>query len=1028
MDHLNIDNTLPRAASKPLFVELCAGSAGLSLFMNAEGFRSIPIDHSRSEHRSKVPIVTLDLADPQQAQIVLNLLTSGGVEAIHAGVPCGTASRAREIALPGNRKGPPQLRSKEYPFGLPNLSAIDQLKVSKANLIYQHVANILDVAIQLGILISIENPKNSYLWDLPWYAGLLARGFLDAVFQHCRWNADSVPSRAKWTRIRTNCPHLLVMTGECNRQHQHLGWGQLSDGTFATKSESEYSDGMCREMASGFASAVAAKGVTLQATTVNSDIAATSPHKRRRAAMGRQPRGKAIPAVISEFGSVCSIPTAELLPDAKRYKVLRQIGVEKGDMETQDKTVVGIFREPDQFVEAAMQAQHPADCQGAIPDLISKSIVKMFESAPHVYVRNMLDGIKELTKLVQDNRDCDAKLLAQTNPHCSRILTGKKLKTMADLILKFNYADKLLPDDTRTGFRISGMQPFSNTFDHEIRLPTSTVESLRLNSAVSNEAVLSRVKSSGNKEVDNKAWDISIMERDSGWLLGPVYSCDELANVIGTYPHLARRFPLIQGQKLRPIDDLTEPGTNGTFGTQDKIAFQDADSMAAVIRLIERILADGLDTVILNDGSILKFRLHRDWVTVAQCKDWRGKNFDLSKAYKQLAVHPTDWWASSISQFDPVKQTAAMFGQVTLPFGASGAVLAFNRSSTFLWAMGIQTLGVIWTSFYDDFPAFAPAAVAVPVRKGIELFFQILGWKLALEPEKSFDFAASFASLGIVFNVSRMVLKDASVQNKPARISSVCEQLQQIKQSKNFPPVIADSIRGKVQFMESSIFGRAGRCVASLFDRTNRNSYALTTRDCELIDWLCTWLQSSLPRQISPKFVGPPLLLFSDGACEYMQESRLVTCGAFLFDPRDGAQLFFGLRVNPSLEAEWAKSGRKQLVTEAELLPQLIARRLWSKRLAASNIISFLDSEPSKFCCIKGFSDSPTCEDIVRAIQSEEQILRPWTWYSRVASYSNPSDAASRLDFSLMKKLFPLAVLVDAEAFQPASLSKGIWA
>ena len=147
-----------------------------------------------------------------------------------------------------------------------------------------------------------------------------------------------------------------------------------------------------------------------------------------------------------------------------------------------------------------------------------------------------------------------------------------------------------------------------------------------------------------------------------------------------------------------------------------------------------------------------------------------------------------------------------------------------------------------------------------------------------------------------------------------------------------------------------------------------------------------------------------------------------------LFDPRDRALLYFGFTINRALELEWAASGRKQLVTEAELLPQLVSRRLWAKRLFKANVICFVDSEPAKYCFIKGSSDSPTCEDIVRAVQFEEQTLMPWAWYSRVPSFSNPSDAASRLDFELMRKLFPDATLVDADSFQPLSLLNGIWA
>ena len=88
METLIRSNAIIPVGTKPIFIELCAGSAGLSLYVNAEGFRSIPVDHSRCDHKSKVPCVILDLSDPAQAQIIINLLRSGNVAAIQ---PSGEA-------------------------------------------------------------------------------------------------------------------------------------------------------------------------------------------------------------------------------------------------------------------------------------------------------------------------------------------------------------------------------------------------------------------------------------------------------------------------------------------------------------------------------------------------------------------------------------------------------------------------------------------------------------------------------------------------------------------------------------------------------------------------------------------------------------------------------------------------------------------------------------------------------------------------------------------------------------------------
>lgn len=1010
-----------RSANKPIFIELCSGSARLSLHMQKLGCHVIPVDHKRNDHKSLVPAVILDLSDKSQCKIILDLLDSGNVACISAGIPCGTSSRAREIALPGGG-GPRPLRSAEFLLGLPGLSKLDQLKVDKANAIYHNVSEILDKAILLMVLILLENPRGSWVWLFPWFLALLSRGFFDVDFQHCKWNDDETPSRPKWTRLRTNIKQLAALAGVCTRKHLHLGWGQKQGGGFATADEAEYSENMCNVVSNKIAEGLVDAGWIFTPESANADLSSASPHKKRRAAMGRQPRGHALPAVISEFGSICSISNNLISADCKDYKVLRR-GAERGDPAAQE-TIVGRFRSPEAFLEEAKKAQHPANIQGAIPDELCHAIHSMLESSPACYANRMLDGIRELTKLVSDNVLLDAKAFEQVDKMGQRVLAGKKLHSQGLLCARFRKDDIHLGDDFRHGFKIVGMQPFSGVFEHEVRLPSCATDSLRSNSSTSNAAIMARVKSCGNPKVDKELWDICKEETDKGWLVGPFADCAAASEFLHDYPHLSRRFPLIQGSKLRPIDDLTEPGTNSAFGCQDRIQFLDTDSMCAVIRLLERILCDGLDTIVLRDGTILKLTVHREWVSSPDAKAWRGKNFDLKKAYKQLMVHPCDRWASTIATFNPENNSCSLFAQVTLPFGGSGSVLGFNRTATFLWSLGVQQLGVLWTNFYDDYPAFAPQCVAKTVQNGVELMFQILGWKLSREPDKAFDFAASFSSLGIVFNVGRIILKDSSVNNKPDRVNRVVKEFQQVLKEGSFSPALSDSLRGKVQFMEASIFGRAGKAVITLFQRHSRGSYALSDLDSYLITWLCEWVSNVLPRSISPKFEGPPLLLFTDGACEFKGPSRILTFGALLYDPRDGALLYYGDSVIPQLELEWSESGRKQLVTEAELLPQLISRLLWPGRFRSANVLSFLDSEPSKFACIKGSSDSPCCEDIVRSIHQVDAELMPWIWYSRVPTFSNPSDAASRLDWDLMARLFPKGIRVSVSGLQPISLKR----
>ena len=211
--------------AKAGLLELCAGSATLSYTAEKMGFFAVPVDYERNKFQSKLPTIKLNLADECSVKICTDLIDSGKIQVVTAAVPCGTASRAREIYIPG---GPVPLRSEEYPYGLPDLRECDHTRVVIANRIYANTYVIITYADSKGCLCFVENPDKSYLWLLDEYQLLLQWGWFDVRFQHCRWSPGR-PMRPKWTRLRTNFKGLLALEGDsggkCVLQHQHLGWG-----------------------------------------------------------------------------------------------------------------------------------------------------------------------------------------------------------------------------------------------------------------------------------------------------------------------------------------------------------------------------------------------------------------------------------------------------------------------------------------------------------------------------------------------------------------------------------------------------------------------------------------------------------------------------------------------------------------------------------------------------------------------------------------------------------------------------------
>ena len=97
------------------------------------------------------------------------VLQSPRLVAIHLGLPCGTASKARDRPISKELQqlgvpSPAPLRSAEYPLGIPGVSGVNATKLAKANELYKLGLEIILFAYKRQVVISVENPFSSYLW------------------------------------------------------------------------------------------------------------------------------------------------------------------------------------------------------------------------------------------------------------------------------------------------------------------------------------------------------------------------------------------------------------------------------------------------------------------------------------------------------------------------------------------------------------------------------------------------------------------------------------------------------------------------------------------------------------------------------------------------------------------------------------------------------------------------------------------------------------------------------------------------
>jgi hypothetical protein len=1008
------DSITSTVSNKGLCIETCAGTARLSAALNKWGVPTIAIDYDRNRHFSVVPIVKLDLTIPSQVSVLLEPIELGMVEILTSAPPCGTASRAREIPLPG-RYSPKPLRSELFPWGLPNLSPEDNLRVEKANQVYDSIFVLIQAMLAQGKSVVIENPLRSLLWELPTYRSLLTEGCFDVCLQNCKFSFGE-PSRAKWSRFRTNILEFKALAGPCRLSHTHLEWGIKPDGSFATADEAAYPIQLCAQMASVLVRHLENKNLGPYTFDSQPTLNTTDVHKKRRLLGFSQPRGSKLPPLIPEFAEVQVLsPGSQIDPQAK----LLRYDFKGGEKDEQlAYPVVGFFWTPEQFVDQAKSVSHPLDMFESLDSHVCDAFLFNLEHSPSQVAKHRVAAIKQLIKLVHDYKDSNDALIANMSDGMKKVLGSKHLVATQKLLDKYKYEwpDLGIVNDLIKGGSLTGMKGHSGLFPFEVTLPSISVHQLRSQSDMNNKAMMSRTKSSGDPDMDLILWDQTLEEKNKGWLEGPFYDISEVTKTINDVPHLSRRFGINQSSKVRAIDDFHESNINDSFGMCDKLQLMDVDSIASTIRIIEAVVAQDVKRIKLCDGSVRDISVHVDWLHDDQLYKWQGGTLDLKSAYKQIAVANDHLWSNVIVVFDPHKQSPAIFVQNTLPFGSSSSVILFNRIARFLWFLGCVEFKTIWNNFYDDYPTISPSILSKSTKLTLETFLKLLGWHIAEDEKKGLSFSEMFTALGVVFDISDLRGLGSFVSNTEKRKAQVLHELLEVSRNKKITSKLAESLVGKLQFMEAQCFGRLGRSYLRCLRKFISTSALLEETDVKEIHALAAWLQKSEPRKISPGESGVSIL-FTDGACEFVGDHRQVTCGAILFPADNTPPQMFGFEIPTHICKEWAHAENKeQLVTEAELFPTLIALRVWKNHFRNTRTLIFIDSEPAKHCLIRGTSKVMTCANLVKSCYELVDEIKMFPWFSRVPSKSNPADAPSRLEFEVNIKLFS-AEVVDVSPF-----------
>ena len=127
-----------------------------------------------------------------------------------------------------------------------------------------------------------------------------------------------------------------------------------------------------------------------------------------------------------------------------------------------------------------------------------------------------------------------------------------------------------------------------------------------------------------------------------------------------------------------------------------------------------------------------------------------------------------------------------------------------------------------------------------------------------------------------------------------------------------------------------------------------------------------------------------------------------------MIDPVDGVVEAFGAEMCPAMVRLLSNKGKKkQLIGQAEILPMLVSRILWSARMRGRDILHYVDNEGARYSVIKGCSPSRESAWLIQGFWETEVYNRSRSWISRVPTVCNIGDGPSRDEWEELKRLYP---------------------
>ena len=557
-------------------------------------------------------------------------------------------------------------------------------KVAAANALFRFCLQVILFCVIRSIVVSVENPGNSLTWAA--LVELLriefSRKFADAYnsLQMLQFHSCCFGSKRKKLTGWLASPGVFdELSRFCQGDHEHEPFGVhqvLGQWRFDTRLEAAYPVQLAQAVASCLSFFVAKKGFVL---TPQPRL-----HDEVTAVQGKQTRHH-LP-LIPEFHHFLSIPSSQPLPEDGRL-VAPHLG---GNTEVLQSgyVKVGVFHTPEQFLDKALQVSHPMDTTQHLEPVIQLAIDHVFKTEPKSLELERKIILLKLKIRAKQMEKREAELHDGLPESVEKVVKCKKLLLWKELLEERHYDDCGVCDFMFNGVPLVGSHDDPGCYPTKVVPASLTENDLRETSVWRRKALIGQKRNDMHSEHALRLETTAAEETEMEFLDGPYFSEQEVFTRLGHDRWcVVRRFILVQGAelKLRPIDDALECQLNQAFTSKSYLKLQDIDFVVGFAMKIVESVHQG--DQIYGSGR------------------WLGKCFDLSKAYKQMAILPAHRDLAVIYFVDS-EGNGRFYIPNSLLFGSTAAVYSFNRVSRSLWFLLNKLLRIPCSVFYDDFPLY----------------------------------------------------------------------------------------------------------------------------------------------------------------------------------------------------------------------------------------------------------------------------------------------------------------------------------